>query len=54
MGTRLGNVILWICWIIAGLWIWASYGTSPAIFNYALAGVVVLFGLACRYVLTPR
>ncbi len=60
MQRRLGNVLLWASILIAGGWLWLMYtfgAFKPEYFErdwvqtLLPAGVVLLIGLAARYVL---
>jgi hypothetical protein len=50
----LGNVLLWASILIAGAIIYAGYGVIPDDMGmaYAAAGIVLLTGWACKYVLS--
>ncbi|MGC2080385.1 MAG: hypothetical protein WA728_31115 [Xanthobacteraceae bacterium] len=53
MAVRLGNVLLWASILIAGGWVWLNYDLgqqSPAI-TWGGAGLALLVGRACKYVL---
>jgi hypothetical protein len=55
MLRRLGNVLLWASILIAGGWVWLNYvqGQAPEGMPivYAIAGIIVLVGIALRYIL---
>jgi hypothetical protein len=53
MSARLGNVLFWLCIIIAGAWLWLAHSMgadqdSPAMV-YGGAGIALAVGWALRY-----
>jgi hypothetical protein len=53
MSARLGNVLFWLCIIIAGAWLWLGHSMgadqdSP-VMVYGGAGIALAVGWALRY-----